>query len=303
MISNHFPGLYGEATSIGGTVLQWNWLILLLLCLAGAFVKLAMNVWHPSANVGLAALLVLVVATAIGSAWPMLRGADESVPAPVAATSGKPIGATGRVHGTVSWTGEVPKPRDVALYGGCEIGHEGALQLAPAIVKDGKLAEAFVVVTSGVDGYAIPAPPAAPVVVTQHGCLYQPRVSGVRVGQPMQFVNSDAIFHNVRAVATNNETFALNQAAQGQKDVVTFKKPELMVETRCDIHPWMVSHIGVVDHPWFAVTGDDGAFSLDGVPAGDLELTVWSDAGGVQKKHVTVPPSGDVTVDFAVGAK
>ena len=75
-----------------------------------------------------------------------------------------------------------------------------------------------------------------------------------------------------------------------------------MVETRCDIHPWMVSHIGVVDHPWFAVTKDDGAFVIDGVPAGDVELTVWHDAAGKRTQRVTVPANGEVVVDVALSS-
>ncbi len=301
MISNHFPFTYGAAAHVAGTTIGWNWVILVVVCCAGAGVKWWMNKVDPPATVMLGFLGTLVVVTIVASvAGTLASDHDRAAPVVNAAKTGTPITATGRIRGSVTWQGDVPAPREVALYGGCEAGHDGPLSIPAAVVHDGKLAEAFVAVTGGVDKYAIPAPQGE-VTVEQKGCLYQPRVSGVRVGQPVTFVNTDPVFHNIRSVAQNNDTFSINQPAQGQRDTKVFRAPELMVETRCDIHPWMINHIGVVDDPWFAVTKDDGAFVLDGVPAGDVELTAWSDAGGKKTVHVTVPAGGEVTADFAFG--
>jgi uncharacterized membrane protein/plastocyanin len=311
MISNHFPSTYGAssaALNMGSWSIGWNWVALVVLCALGAAVKLWLNIKEPGAMVGVAALVVLAVVAAGGTGYASMRSTEpqgsvtSTTGGAPTASEGRAIAASGRIKGVVTWTGAVPPARDVALYGGCEQGHDGPLSIPSAIVHDGKLAEAFVAVTGGVDGYAIPAAQ-GDVVVEQHGCLYSPRVSAARVGQNVAFVNQDPIFHNVRSVSSTNETFALNQPAQGQRDVKVFRAPEIMVETRCDIHPWMVSHIGVVANPWFAVTKDDGAFVLDGVPAGDVELTFWSDAGGVKKQHVIVPASGEALVDVSFGAK
>ena len=116
-------------------------------------------------------------------------------------------------------------------------------------------------------------------------------------------VNSDCVFHNVRSVAVANETFSVNMPERNQRDTKVFRKAETMVQTRCDLHPWMVAHIGVKDHPWFAVAKADGNFVIDGAPAGELELEVWHEASGRSTRKVTVPPHDEVMVDFALAAQ
>lgn len=306
MISNHFPSTYGASSGggsgVGGGVesaLAWNWIVLVLLCAAGAAVKLWMNMKDPSAGVMLGALAIAVLVAAGGSAWGAMK--KPEAPAPVAAPTGKAIGETGRVRGVMTWSGEVPPPREVSLFGGCEAGGSGSAQIPPAIVTDGKLAEVFVAVAAGVEGYAFPRR-SDEIVVDQKACLYVPRVVGAQVGQPVTFVNSDALFHNVRSVARANETFSVNMPAQNQRETKVFRKPEVMVQTRCDLHPWMVAHVGVKEHPWFAVTGADGSFVLEGVPAGEVEIEAWHESGGRKVQKVTVPAGGEVVVDFSFGA-
>lgn len=300
MISNHFPSTYGAASS----PIAWNWVILVALCAVGAGVKLWMNVKDPPASVMLGALAVAVLVAAGGSAWGA-RAHEATVVAvtsqTTAAAAGRPITATGRIRGVVGWTGAVPPAREVSLFGGCEAGGSGKVQIPPALVQDGKLAEVFVAVASGVEGYAYPQR-SDEVLVDQKACLYLPRVVGAQVGQRVTFVNSDPLFHNVRSVAQTNETFSVNMPAQNQRETKLFRKPEVMVQTRCDLHPWMVAHVGVKEHPWFAITGDDGSFVLDGVPAGDVEVEAWHESGGRKTARVTVPSGGEVVVDFSYGS-
>jgi uncharacterized membrane protein/plastocyanin len=294
MISNHFPSTYGAASS----PMAWNWAILVALCAAGAAVKLWMNVKDPPASVMLGALAVAVLVAGGATLASSMKKEEPTVT--LTATAGRPIDKTGRIRGVVVWDGAVPAPKTVSLFGGCEQGHDGPVTIPAALVSDGKLAEAYVAVSGGVDGYAFPAPKGE-VVVDQKSCLYSPRVFGAQVGQPVTFVNSDPIFHNVRSVASSNDTFSINMPAQNQKETKVFRKPEMMVETRCDLHPWMVAHVGVTEHPWFAVTGADGTFVLDGVPAGDVTLDAWHEAGGKRSQKVTVPAGGEVTVTFTFG--
>jgi uncharacterized membrane protein/plastocyanin len=296
MISNHFPSTYGASSHLFDTMVTWNWVALVVLCAIGAFVKLAMNVKDPGASVGIAAVAVAVAVAVVGT---LAGGREEAASAIAMPSTSTPIAVTGRIKGTITWSGTIPPAKHVSLVGGCEVWGTGTVSI-PSVVAGAGLAEAFVAVSSGVEGYAYPRA-RGEVVVDQQACMYAPRVVGAQTGQPVVFVNSDPLFHNVRAVATVNETFSVNMPAQNQRETKVFRRAETMVQTRCDVHPWMVAHVGVKDHPWFAVTKDDGAFVLEGVPAGDVEVEVWHEAGGRQTRTVAVPAAGEVTVDFALG--
>ena len=299
MISSHFPSTYGASSHIGDTLLTWNWLALLLLCGAGAGVKLVLNLKDPGAGVGLAALALAVVVMVVGS----LVGVPAAAPVILEPSTGKAIEATGRIRGKVTWSGAVPLPKEVSLFGGCEAGGSGKTSIPSVVIgASGGLAEAFVAVASGVEAYALPRA-RGEVIVDQKACMYRPRVVGAQVGQPVVFVNSDALFHNVRSLAVLNETFSVNMPAQNQRETKVFRKAETMVQTRCDLHPWMVAHVGVKNHPWFAVSNDDGAFAIDGVPAGEVEIEVWHEAAGRQTRKVTVPAGGEVVFDLPLAAR
>ena len=74
-----------------------------------------------------------------------------------------------------------------------------------------------------------------------------------------------------------------------------------MIRFKCDVHPWMGAYMGVLDHPFFAVSGADGSFEIDGLPAGDYVIEAWHETLGTQTQSVTVAADGavGVTFDFA----
>ena len=79
---------------------------------------------------------------------------------------------------------------------------------------------------------------------------------------------------------------------------IRLDRPEIMVAVRCDLHPWMQAWLGIVDHPYFAVTGPDGAFTLPDVPPGDYTLAVWHERLGTRETRITLPPKGTATATF-----
>ncbi len=76
-----------------------------------------------------------------------------------------------------------------------------------------------------------------------------------------------------------------------------------MLRMKCDVHAGMSAHIGVVPHPWFAVTGEDGAFELAGVPPGEYVIEAWQEEYGSKEQAVKVDAKGIATADFAFQAR
>jgi plastocyanin len=168
-------------------------------------------------------------------------------------------------------------------------------------VSNGMLANVFVYVKGGLPAGASYPAPTTPVVIDQDGCLYHPRVFGVRAGQPIEIRNSDPVLHNIKAVPTANRGFNISQPSQGMRTTRTFNTPEVMVPFECNVHGWMKAYVGVMSHPFFATSGENGGFSIPGLPAGTYELEAWHEKLGTRMATVTVAEGATATVEFTFG--
>lgn len=130
--------------------------------------------------------------------------------------------------------------------------------------------------------------PKRPVVIEQKNCLYMPYVTGVRVGQEVVFKNSDGILHNVHGLPKVNKGFNIGMPPTVMQASHTFTRPERPFEVKCDVHPWMNGYVAVMTHPYFAVTGSDGKFSIPNLPDGTYELVAWHPKLGTQTFTTTV---------------
>jgi hypothetical protein len=178
------------------------------------------------------------------------------------------------------------------LHGGKPVSEE------PVVTgKGGGLANAFVYISTGLEGKTF-EPSKDPVAVDQHGCLFAPRIIGLQTGQPLDLKNSDPVGHNIHPITKNNREWN-EEEAPGAPDVQhKFGRPEVMIPLRCNIHSWMHAYLGVVPHPYFAVTAPDGAFSWKNVPPGDYTITVWHEKLGEKKEQVHLAASGTAEVHF-----
>jgi hypothetical protein len=195
----------------------------------------------------------------------------------------------GRIAGRVTFEGPAPAPTPIRMDSdrNCAAHGEGATDEAVVVGADGSLQNVFVYVKDGLGSLRFPVP-SEPVILDQKGCRYVPHVLGTRVGQPLEVRNSDPTLHNVHAVAEANQEFNTGQPIQGMKHLHTFSTREVMVPFKCDVHGWMRAYIGVLDHPYFAVTGADGTFSLDGLPPGTYTVEAWHEKLGTQTQTVTI---------------
>ena len=162
--------------------------------------------------------------------------------------------------------------------------------------SNGTLQNVFVYIKEGLSETSFPVP-AVPAVLDQRSCNYHPHVLGMQANQKLQIINSDATLHNIHAFAKNSPEFNLGMPIQGMKLEKTFSNPEIMVKMKCDVHPWMNAYAGVLAHPYFSVSGDDGTFNIKDLPAGEYTVEAWHEKYGTQTQKVTVGEE-PVNVEF-----
>jgi plastocyanin len=182
---------------------------------------------------------------------------------------------------------------------------EKVLSEAVLVNENNTLANVFVYVSKGLEGKTFDIP-AEPVVLDQKGCLYSPRVLGVMAGQKIKILNNDGTLHNIHPKPKVNKEFNMAMPKFLKVKEVTFDKPEIdpetgitrMIPVRCDVHPWMSGHIGVMSHPFYGVSDGSGMFTLKGVAAGTYTVTAWHEIFGSKSAEVTVAHGGSAAADF-----
>ena len=134
-------------------------------------------------------------------------------------------------------------------------------------------------------------------MLEQRGCQFIPRVLAIRTGQVLAVKNSDPVSHNVHPMPKNNRDWNQQQPPKAEDLKRKFGFAEVMIPVKCNVHSWMRSYIGVLDHPYFAVTDKDGGFSLKGLPPGKYTVAAWHEKLGEQTSEVTVA-KGETGTDF-----
>ena len=213
--------------------------------------------------------------------------------------------AAGTLSGRVMFAGAVPASAaiDVTSDRACIDQNPNGVPSENIGVDNGALENVFVYIKDGLSGYYFEVP-TDPVKLDQRGCRFVPHVLGVRAGQPLTIGNSDDAPHNVHALPAVNPGFNRSQALKNMSDTKVFTKREVMIPFKCDIHPWMQSYVGVMDHPYFAVTSDGGRFELKDVPAGTYTIEAWHEKLGTQTQQITIGAneSKAITFTFSAGA-
>ncbi len=235
-------------------------------------------------------------------------GQTKAPPAKAVAETAKPVeyfhvdpATAATVRGKVLFHG--PKPAraviDMSAEAGCQKAHAGHPVYDESVVigKGGGLANAFVYLQSGLEGKKF-EPVKTAVVLDQRGCMFVPHVIGIRAAQPLEVHNSDAVSHNIHPMPANNYEWNEQQSPGSPDREHKFARTEVMIPVKCNVHSWMHAYIGVVENPYFAVTGPDGSFELRDVPPGDYTVAVWQEKFGERKQTVHVAPSEPVTVNF-----
>jgi plastocyanin len=241
-------------------------------------------------------------AAAILSCLAVLSGcapepAEPPPPPSGAIPAGQSIGSAA-LEGRVVLEGTPPPRRPIRMSGEAACHRPGAEVLSEDVIvsPEGGLKNVYVHILSGLGGRVF-APPAAHALMDQAGCAFVPHVLDVQANQVIDFANSDPVVHNVRAIGEKNRVFNVSMPGKGKTIHRYFSTPEV-VKIRCDIHAWMSAFIPVESHPFHRVTGDDGTFTLEGLPAGEYVIEAWHEKLGSRRQSVQLSEGETRTIDF-----
>lgn len=211
--------------------------------------------------------------------------------------------------GKITLKGEAPAPREIAAASADP--NCGKLRTSPLVVRtwmvgaDKGLGNVVVYIKGGLEGKTFTAP-TEPVLVDQVGCAYEPYVVAAMAGQPLQIRNSDPVLHNVNAQpkpGAGNTGFNFAQATAGQVNTKSFAKAELGIKFACNVHPWMLAYVSILDNPFFAVSDKDGNFKISGdLPDGKYTLAAFHKKGGEVTQEIEVK-GGKATAAFEIEFK
>jgi plastocyanin len=222
-------------------------------------------------------------------------------------------GDEGSITGTIAFTGEAPANPKIDTSADAQCTSKSPNLTAETWeVKDAKVANTFVYIKDGTlaDGkkigdYTFAAPTAA-ATLDQNGCHYKPHVLGVMARQEINITNSDPTTHNIHFLQGKNPDWNQSQPNGAPALKHSLNAAEQMAQVKCNQHPWMKAYVGVMKHPFFAVSDETGKFTISAVPPGKYTVVAWHEGAtgpGTEKTmEVTVPAKGPATADFSFGA-
>jgi uncharacterized membrane protein/plastocyanin len=304
MLSNHFPNTYGH---------DYNWLILLLISAGGAAIReyFVVRIKNPRRSMEFALIGIGLIAGVVVFSGQESSVAEDAHVTPHEETiivhdshEKKNTGPqtstkTFDVKGVALFEGVPPKGKKLNLPSGCAIEGQSDVYSNEVIVNDGKIQNVLVRIIKGQEGKGDSEVPSQEVELDQRHCMYTPRVAVARVGQKVTFINSDPIFHNVRSVTTENQKFNMAMPKKNQRETKVFAKPEIFLQTKCSVHPWMGAYVAVIDHPFYSVTDKNGEFTIPKLPVGNYTIEAWHEVFGTQVKEISVTDNGISEITFS----
>ena len=247
---------------------------------------------------------------------------------------------SGTIIGVVKFDGKLPKPKMLRVKGDDDACHKDPIPDETLVVsKDKRIKWAVVSLQKIKRGKPFPKGPLGPLPrslapkkpgksgdgsaaapagksaagngaspklefdhIDQKGCRFDPHVALVPERGKLRILNSDGILHNVHSFAKFNKPFNKPMQAKVKQLDVSFRRRE-RIKLKCDVHLWMQAWIDVAEHPYYAVTGDDGTFKMEKVAPGKHTIEVWHETLGPQKKEVTVKAGEKTQVEFVLEKK
>jgi plastocyanin len=208
----------------------------------------------------------------------------------------------GTVNGKITYTGTPAKQKaiDMSKEPSCAKQHATPVTTETVVAGAGNTLENVVIyVSAGADDANAPA---KAVTFEQKGCQYLPHVLPMHTGQELDVVNSDQTSHNIHPLAKVNHEWNKSQPPGSPAIKDKFDQPEF-ISVKCNIHPWMHGWFVVLKTNHYAVSGNDGTFTLPNLPAGKYTITAWQEDYGTKTADITISGNETKTQDFSFTAK
>ena len=205
------------------------------------------------------------------------------------------ISSGGTISGTITYKGPIPEPyviwptKDVEVFGKT-IPDDRLL-----ISKEGRIKNVVVSLDGIKEGKRWPHINAS---LVNQGGRFVPYVQVVRTGAQLEIINRDPLLHNTHGFGGGRTVFNVGLPTKDQKVKKSLKQAGI-IQVMCDVHDWMNGWIVVQDHPYFAVTGEDGNFTITDVPPGTYKIIAWHEKLGKREMQVKVPANGKARLDFS----
>jgi hypothetical protein len=214
----------------------------------------------------------------------------------------------GKIAGTVKLDGTAPHMRgiDMSKDPYCVKAHasDPAHSENVLVGSGGGLENVVLYISEGLSGAEAGMKPTQVPVFDQKNCMYTPHVLPMDVGQEFKVETSDQTAHNIHPEPnplTGNIPWNQSQPPGAPPVTKSWKAPE-MIHVKCNIHPWMSGWFAVVKGP-YAITKDDGSYTIENVPPGNYTVTAWQETYGTQTQKVTVAAGAPAKADFTFKAK
>jgi hypothetical protein len=215
----------------------------------------------------------------------------------------------GKITGTVKLDGTPPhqKPIDMTKEPSCQQEHAGHPITTETVVAGPNAGVQFVVLylSEGLPASAASQVASESPTFDQKGCQYIPHVLALNPNQHFKVVNSDKTSHNIHPMPKPggpNHEWNKSQPTGAAPFDVSWANDEVAIAVKCNIHPWMHGYMAVVKGP-YAVSKNDGTFTIENVPPGNYTVTAWQETYGTQTQKVTVAAGQPATANFTFKAK
>jgi len=204
----------------------------------------------------------------------------------------------GSISGTISYAGDAKDAAVTVTKDNETCDPAGKAPEGAVIVTDGKVKNAVVYLDGVKEGKKFDK---GTLLVDNVACVFTPRVSVAHVGDQLDAKNSDPVLHNTHLFLKKGNKNLFNIALPQKDQIITKKlKKSGLVDVRCDAHEWMQAWVYVSTHPYVALTGADGSFSMSDVPAGDYTAKIWHEKLGEKDAKVSVTAGGDAKVEVSL---